>query len=212
MNDENDSMENSKLYQELSELFNRADPTPSSNVHHPSSIEFQTPPTTSGGALLDNVEMTRSDVITPRTILDNLKEEEQVSAHNHQTETPTEIDVSPLGTPTSVIDDVEQGLMLLNDIKYSEENLPLITIIDATAGSAQYNIKAAFNLLVLRVMLYNTVKFVNIKTLWALLYLLSTLLSEEYRTYFSIVRRIDSFLTEAAHHHEAYEYPTVDTI
>ena len=41
--------------------------------------------------------MTRSDVIKPCTILDNLKEEEQVIAHMteaayHQSENPTEID------------------------------------------------------------------------------------------------------------------------
>ena len=85
-------------------------------------------------------------------------------------------------------------------------------IIDSTTGAVQSKMKSAFSLLVLRILLYNTVKFVHITTILAMLYLLSTILSEEYRRYFSIVRRIDSFLTERAHHHEAYEYPTVDTI
>ena len=114
--------------------------------------------------------MTRSDVIKPCTILDNLKEEEQVIAHMteaayHQSENPTEIDVSPLGKPTYLIDAVEPGLMLLEGIKYSEDNLPLITIIDATTGSAQSKMKSAFTLLVLRVLLYNTVKFMKLRTL-----------------------------------------------
>ena len=139
---------------------------------------------------------------------------DQVLAHmteaaSHQSENLTEIDVSPLGKPTYL---VEPGLILLEDIKHSEENLQMITIIDVSKGSAQSTIKAAFNLLVLRLLLYNTVKFVNIKTLWAMLFLLSTILSPEYRRYFSIVSRIDRFLTENTHHHEAFDYPTVDTI
>ena len=227
MNDENDSMENSKLYQELSELFNRAEPSPSSNVHHPpspstnvhlpSSIEFETPPTTSEGGPLDIDEMTPNDSIKPRTILDLLKEEEQYVAHNtedayNQSENPTEFDVSPLRKSIYRTDVVEPALMLLQELKYSEDNSKLILIIDSTTAAAQSTMKFAFSLLVLRVFLYNTVKYVNITTLWAMLYLLSTLMSEEYRTYFSIVSRIDGYLTERADHHAAYAYPTVDTI